>query len=477
MYKLTSKHKEFFSFVLDAIMANPFSLDRDIAEKNILGMTPRRNDISEIMKKVDLALKSLEKNGKISISSYPKEEQRLIKGGLLFNLFHQFMDDFDKFISKQYQTSQSEIFPQGKEIYNLLINYGLLHEESIKMIGLFYQLRRTHYLVNRNIVGQSDSMTKLRCQLWSNIFTHKLNWYLDYLFEKMEDFSTLLLGETGVGKTSVARIVGCSGYIPFDLNEGKFKESFINIFSSVNLSQFPPGLIEGELFGYSKGSFTGAVKDYQGIFERANRFGAVFIDELGDVSSSLQVKLLNVLQERAFTSVGNSEIKRFSGRVIAATNQNIHDLVAKKVFREDLYYRLCSDIIVIPPLRTRIKENEDELFLILSNLMRKVVPHVDDQLIQMTHEVIKKNVGEDYSWPGNIRELEQCVRSICLSGKYQAWKSHKKDLDHIFEQEISAKSLLHNYTHHLYKKYGSYEKISKILQVDPRTVKSYMDEN
>ena len=200
-------------------------------------------------------------------------------------------------------------------------------------------MRRTFYLVSQEIIGDCPSVRQLKKQLWSNIFTYKLDWYLSYLFERLEDFSTLLLGETGVGKTSVASIIGCSGFIPYDLNRGYFTENFLDVFQSINLSEFPASLVESELFGHAKGAFTGAIDAYKGILELCGKNGGIFIDELGEISADLQVKFLNVLQDRVFTPVGSHKEKRFDGRIIGATNRNIHDLVREAVPKSGFFSR------------------------------------------------------------------------------------------------------------------------------------------
>ena len=171
--------------------------------------------------------------------------------------------------------------------------------------------------------------------------------------------------------------------------------------------------------------------------------------------------------------LGVISLKSFSGRVIAATNRNIHDLVREGKFRADLYYRLCSDIIEIPPLRHRISENRDELFLILDRIIRRVVPELPEGLIEKIEKQLIKSVGVHYDWPGNIRELEQAVRRICLSGHYQPISlSHRAD--DVFSKGMSAKRPLESYANQLYAKHGTLEQVAKIMDLDPRTVKKYL---
>jgi transcriptional regulator with GAF, ATPase, and Fis domain len=227
--------------------------------------------------------------------------------------------------------------------------------------ALSFQLRRAFYFISRSLVGSSPCMQSLKKHLWYNVFTYNIELYDNFLWNKMEDFSTLLLGETGTGKGAAAQAIGRSGYIPFDEKKGWFVESFTQAFSSLNLSQYPETLLESELFGHTKGAFTGAVEDYQGVFDRCSSHGSILLDEIGEIPNHVQIKLLRVLQERNFSPVGTHTISRFNGRVIAATNRPRQEIMGGKIFRDDFYYRLCSDIIEVPPLRTRIKESPLEL--------------------------------------------------------------------------------------------------------------------
>lgn len=199
----------------------------------------------------------------------------------------------------------------------------------------------------------------------------------------MEDFSTLLLGETGTGKGTAAAAIGRSGFIPYDERRGCFTESFTRNFVTINLSQFAESLIESELFGHKKGAFTGAVEHHQGVFARCTPHGSIFLDEIGEISVPLQVKLLQVLQDRTFTPVGSHQQLRFSGRIIAATNRPLDELRKKGLMREDFFYRLCSDIIVVPPLRQRLQEDPKELDLILSHILQRIIGEEPDELVRM----------------------------------------------------------------------------------------------
>jgi transcriptional regulator with GAF, ATPase, and Fis domain len=289
------------------------------------------------------------------------------------------------------------------------------------------------------------------------------------------------LGETGTGKGAAATAIGRSGYIPFDSRKGCFAESFMSTFIAINLSQFPESLIESELFGHRKGAFTGAIEAHAGVFARCSPCGSIFLDEIGDVSIPVQIKLLKVLQDREFSPVGSHEKKRFRGRVIAASNKSIDELRRDRLFRDDFFYRLCSDRIVVPPLRRRIAESARELDELVDLILRRILGGpADEELTALVRGTIESQVGPDYRWPGNVRELEQCVRRILLTRRYEgdgapAAPDSLSELQHgITNATFTAQGLLSRYCSLLYERYGTYEEVAKVTELDRRTVKKYI---
>jgi DNA-binding NtrC family response regulator len=208
----------------------------------------------------------------------------------------------------------------------------------------------------------------------------------------------LITGESGTGKEVVATAL--------HLNGPRKDKAFV----VQNCSAFNENLLESELFGHVKGAFTGATRDKQGLFEVADK-GTFFLDELGEMSPALQVKLLRVLQDGTFMPVGGTKQKQVDVRVIAATNRNLEDMVAKGTFREDLYYRLNVVNIALPPLR----ERDGDIPLLIGSFL--------DRLTAKSHGDTKRidpaalQLMERYSWPGNIRQLENEVqRAFVMSG-------------------------------------------------------------
>ena len=216
---------------------------------------------------------------------------------------------------------------------------------------------------------------------------------------KTADSTVLIQGDNGTGKELIAKAI--------HYNSARKEKAFI----IQNCSAFNDNLLESELFGHVKGSFTGAIKDKKGLFEMADK-GTFFLDEIGDTSPTMQVKLLRVLQEGTFTPVGATESRRVDVRIIAATNRNLKEMVEAGTFREDLYYRLNVINIHVPSLRER-KEDIPLLAEFFLNKAQAAHPGV-------TKKVLTKRALEklyDYAWPGNVRELQnEMERLIVLAG-------------------------------------------------------------
>ena len=208
--------------------------------------------------------------------------------------------------------------------------------------------------------------------------------------------SIILLGESGVGKEEFARFIH---------QKSKRKGKFI----AVNMSAIPENLIESELFGYVKGAFTDASTDKKGLFELAEG-GSLFLDEIAEMPYNLQAKLLRVLQEKEFFPLGSTKAKKINVRIISATNQNIEKNIKEGKFREDLYYRLSTIPLIIPPLRDR----KNDILPIANQILQKSIKEFETSKKFFTKEAEKSLL--EYKWPGNVRELINVVkRAVILS--------------------------------------------------------------
>jgi len=244
------------------------------------------------------------------------------------------------------------------------------------------QLRRKYRF--ENLIGTSEAMQQ--------VYT---------LIEKVadSDSTVLIYGESGTGKELVARTI--------HYNSPRRNRPLI----PVNCGAIPEDLLESEMFGHERGAFTGATAMRMGRFELADG-GTIFLDEIGDMSPSLQVKLLRVLQEKSFERVGGTKTIRVDVRILAATNQDLEKAVAERRFREDLYYRLNVIPIHIPPLR----ERKEDIPLLVDHFLRQFTSQKRRDVDGISPEVIQ--ILMEYPWPGNVRELENLIeRLVILKGK------------------------------------------------------------
>jgi DNA-binding NtrC family response regulator len=484
MAVLTVNERQLFSLVRQANSTNPFTnlreeLDLKIAE---VGQGHwQAHHVDQAAQRVRRIVERLVEEKRGNIALYKGSDRNRVESAFLFDIFHRYLDRFDMLIVDQIKAEDRSLpVPFAAEAIGLLEQRGFSHSNALRYFELFFQLRRAFYFIQRNLVGRSPCMRKLRASLWNNVFTHNIDWYDRFLWNRMEDFSTLILGPTGAGKGTAALAIGRSGYIPFDEKNERFAESFMSIFVPLNLSQYSPTLIESELFGHKKGAFTGATEDYKGVFDRCSMYGAIFLDEIGEIGESIQIKLLQILQERKFYPVGGHKPGRFAGRVIAATNRPLKELRDKRVLRDDFFYRLCSDVIVLPSLAQRIGEDSRELDDLLAHTVNRILGAPSPEMTTMLIKTIAKQPGADYMWPGNVRELEQCVRRIMLNDTYKpdheigALTGSARLAEEMLIGLLNAQALLEGYCYFLYQQKGSYEAVARITDLDRRTVKKHI---
>ncbi len=483
---LSEEEHRFFSLVHQVVLSNPFGDRRVEIDLKIAGLFPGISDderIQRTIEEVDHRIKRLKDDNRDDLRLHEGHDRVILKYSFLYNLFYTFIDDFDAHIVDQIESGKTPVkVIFADKALSHLCEKGFGRQEACRYFALCYQLRRAFYFIEKRLVGRCPCMKKMRERLWNNVFTSDLELYDSHLWDKMEDFTTLILGETGTGKGTTAMAIGSSGFIPFDDKKKVFSESFTESFVSLNLSQFSAGLIESEMFGHKKGAFTGAVEDHEGVFNRCSPFGAIFLDEIGEVSVPVQIKLLKVLEERCFSPVGSHQEYRFKGRIIAATNRSLSDISDTQVMREDLFYRLCSDIIIVPPLRQRVIENPKELDELLAFKIEKLIGSSHPDLIVMVRGIIDQQLGRDYSWPGNVRELEQCLKRILLNRNYETISrtlqenSASRLATAIDRGELDAHSLIKGYCHMLYSRFRNYGEVARRTKLDRRTVKKYIDQ-
>jgi len=321
---------------------------------------------------------------------------------------------------------------------------------------------------------------RLRASIWQSIFTHDIRRYRRTLYARMGEFATLITGPSGTGKELVARAIAQSRYVPFDDQRLSFADDCA--FYPINISALSPTLVESELFGHRRGSFTGAIADRKGWLETCPELGSVFVDELGDMDPAIQVKLLRVIETRTFHPVGDTAARQFRGKLITATNRDLAALIAKGRFREDLYYRLCSDQVVTPALAEQLADSPGVLRELVFYMSRRVAGDEAETLAREVLDWLGANLQPDYAWPGNYRELEQCVKNVLIRRNYQPSRPRARNAVEQFALEaragrLSADELLTRYITIVYSRTGSYEETARRLGLDRRTVKAKVDRN
>ncbi|MCU0712016.1 MAG: sigma-54 factor interaction domain-containing protein [Pirellula sp.] len=355
-------------------------------------------------------------------------------------------------------------------------------QDKNHLFALYHQVYRAFFSIFECVIGRSEPIAGLRAKIWQSIFTHNVRRYRKNLYKSLGQITTLIQGPSGSGKELVSQAIGMSRYVPFDPKKQCFVIDPSEHYHAINLSAFSKSLIESELFGHTKGAFTDAREARAGWLEASGDLGAVLLDEIGELDLVTQVKLLRLLQSRQFQRVGETKIREFQGKIIAATNRDLRAEINKGTFREDLYYRLCSDVIVTPSLAEQLGHSPNALDDLVAYACQRLSPDDYNSLVEEVLHWIRNHLPQNYLWPGNIRELEQCVRNVLIHGSYSPDQSsalistHNSQLvRQIDNLELTADELLANYCKIAYSKTKNFEKAARLLQMDRRTVRAKID--
>jgi len=494
--------------VSELVYCNPFTTSRVEWERRALGqaftptepvwsLTSVEDAVTANVTRLQQIVHDLVEQAKQTIlkGSRPTDREKVLYEDLaLYRLYDTFREPLSQsselLFTGQGAAPINKAWPAFLEMYERdLLLPGLPQRtaaDAAHVLACFFQLRRAFTNIFHYLVGASMPMAKLRASVWESIFTHDLRRYHRGMYAHMGDFATLVTGESGTGKELVARAIGRSRYLPFDLKARRFMDDASMSFHAVNLAALSPTLIESELFGHKRGSFTGAISDRQGWLEICPPRGTVFLDEIGELEGSIQVKLLRVLQSRVFERLGETEPRRFEGKVIAATNRDLAAEMNQRHFRADLYFRLCSDVIRTPSLREQLADRPGDLRSLVRFVTSRLTPtkQEGEQLADEVVSWINQSLGAEYAWPGNFRELEQCVRNVIVHGCYQplpaSGVSAQGDAIDILARwmkqgDLPADDVLTRYVQWIYTQTGSYEGTARKLGLDRRTIKARVE--
>jgi DNA-binding NtrC family response regulator len=484
------------------VQSLPLGLDAEVARVEPIRVAGRNILGPLLIKSEALARYARERLVAGQAGDLSAEEGRLYVDLYTTTLYYRFRDEFHEFDPADAQRCLA-LYRRFRDLFRYFVEVPHPREphfaDPARSFACLFLIRRAFHLVRHYVRGNSRPIEALRAAIWHSIFTNDFRMYGHLYFDKMQDVTTLITGPSGTGKELVATAIGLSRYIPFDPKTGKFAEDFEGAFHPLNLSAMPRDLIESEMFGHCKGAFTGAVRDREGWFEKCGVSHTVFLDEIGELDPSVQVKLLRVLQSRQFQRVGETEPRTFHGKVIAATNRDLAGEIAAGRFRADLYYRLCSDLIRTPSLREQLDDCPSDLPVLIELVAKRCLgerasPEHVQRLTGIATDWIERSpaLGRDYAWPGNFRELEQCVRNIMIRGEYHpalfapaaemaparsapsssppsASEQFARDVQHC---KLTLDELLDRYCSLVYSQSGNIAQTARQLQKHRRTVQA-----
>lgn len=319
-------------------------------------------------------------------------------------------------------------------------------------------------LINRenNTIKTNKPTDKAYGELIGN--SEKINKVIQIIERVKDNKATVFIkGESGTGKELVARAIHY---------QGKFAKA---PFIAVNCGAIPENLLESELFGHIKGAFTGADKNRNGFFQAANG-GTIFLDEIGNASLAVQSRLLRVLQEKEVVKVGATKAEKIDIRIIAATNSDLREMIKNNTFRDDLFYRLTVVEIDIAPLRDR----KDDIDLLVNKFLFKYGVEYKDRFLKITPEALA--VLKRYNWPGNIRELENCIQhAVIMCDKIvdvEHLPEHMKYNINFSTEELQPLKIIEKkYIEKVLRATGNNKtKAAEILQIDRKTIRQKLSE-
>ncbi len=499
---LTGEERRFAEQISRLVFCNPFVPERIAFEKEALGddftKTPpvwslragvetERANLAKLVERVEPLAEAL--RGRLAGGTRAdRADLILYEDVILYTLYQRDRLDLQQTIASAlegrnppgpipYWKRFKRAFDRSLSIRGVDMPSG---HDAAQIFAIFFQIRRAFYHIFSAIVGGSLPAARLRASVWQSIFSHDLRRYSRVLYKHMADYTTLVTGPSGTGKELVARAIGQSRYIPFDPVSERFTEDFSGSFHALNLSALSPTLIESELFGHKRGTFTGAVADRAGWLEVCRPLDTVFLDEIGELDPAIQVKLLRVLQTRTFQRLGETKDRRFHGKIIAATNRELADEMAGGGFRADFYYRLCSDIICTPSLSEQLADDPEDLYNLVLFIAKEIVGDEAEELAAEVETWIEEHLGRQFPWPGNFRELEQCVRNVVIRQSYHPPLRPSLDAGEQLARDLragklTAEELLRRYCTVVYAQCGSYQAAARRLQLDRRTVQAKID--
>jgi len=416
---LSDTDRRFLEDVSQLVFGNPYGEATRTVRETLGGRFEEIPD--RVHARVRILLDRLRGQQALSLAAYNELDRPLLHHALLFDVLHPASRDFDALVSEQLdKRTQVCRAPFISQVIDRLTQIGMAKSAALHYVAIFYQLRRAHHYLDTVLVGSSPSMQKLRHDLWSSIFTHDFSLYERFLWDKIRELPTLFVGGAGAGKRTAAAAVSCCSYIPFIEKTEAFSESFVSCFSPVRVAQFSGLRLESELFGHQKRAYDQALENYQGVFNRCSSAGSIFLDDILEVPQAVQSRLLEAVQHRTFTPVGDQVPHDFRGRLMAAAAGTVVSVRTGGQIRADLFYHLGVNTISIPSLRQRLQEHPADLEQLIQHILGRFTGQSAEDLVGRIIVQMHEHVGRGYDWPGNLLELEQIVKRILMVSHYES---------------------------------------------------------
>jgi DNA-binding NtrC family response regulator len=492
MSAFSSRDRHLLASVAGLGYANPFLPERIAFEKSALGREFQPAgpvwsvsvtdphavppNVTAIYTKLNARIETM-RQALVSASDVDPAELAIYEESVHYLLFQRYYSDFGAL------RRRTPFYREFLEDWTRLLHLpGKRFESSAEpahVFACFRQIHRAFRHIYDNIIGNSMPAARLRASIWQSIFTQDMRRYRRTMYRKLGEFPTLITGPSGTGKELIARAIAGSRYVPFDPARMEFADPKAETFLPINIAALSPALVESELFGHRRGSFTGAISDRKGWLEICPLSGCVFLDELAEMDLAIEVKLLRVIETRSFSPVGDTAVREFLGKLIAATNRDLPSEIRAGRFREDLYYRLCADRIHTPSLADQIQDTPGVLHELLHYMVARTVGEEAERCLPEVEVWIATNLPAGYLWPGNYRELEQCVRNIIIRRTYRPLEHSVAQEDEWINKfragEFTADALLSRYAAEVYRLTGSYEEAARRMALDRRTVKAKVE--
>jgi hypothetical protein len=345
------------------------------------------------------------------------EEIEVYRGAAVYRLWDRFGAQLQQVVDEDgVEVSFYDDFVHAyRTLFDLPGLSSVVVPEPAHFLAILYQARRACRFIAQNIAGRSDAARKSRAAIWRAIFGSDVRTYASSFYRRMDERPVLITGETGTGKDLAAKCIGWSRYVRFDPATRSFAARYAEDFHARSLVEVSAELTEAALFGYKKGSFTGAHEDRPGCLGLPQANGLLFLDEIGEIPLQVQAKLLRPFQNREFVPLGETRPRPIHGRLVFATHRDLEAMIQRGEFRADLYERMNGLRVHMPSLREMRPDGG-----LLDYVDRYVGAHVTDPELRCMHvlrvmRVIQDTLA-DYEWPRNQRELKNYVDRVLVEG-------------------------------------------------------------